>query len=144
MTYDGKVLGEHLGLMYYTIGQRKGLGIGGQAGDEGSRWFVIEKDLKNNILYVAHGLEDKLYSDGLYMKSCNWIPSAPDKKVFDCTAKFRYRQPEQACTVNIVDDGIIVRFKEKQRAITEGQFAVFYDGDKCIGGGVIEKAIFDK
>ena len=143
MTLDGKVLGEHIGLMYYTIGQRRGLGIGGQKGDEGSRWFVIEKDLKNNILYVAHGLEDKLYSDGLYMKSCNWIPSAPDKKVFDCTAKFRYRQPEQACTVIIDDNGITVRFKEKQRAITEGQFAVFYDGDKCIGGGVIEKAIFD-
>ena len=142
MTYDGKVLGEHLGLMYYTIGQRRGLGIGGQAGDDGSRWFVIEKDLKNNILYVAHGAEDKLYSKGLLMKECNWIPRAPEKKDFECTAKFRYRQPEQACTVHIRDGEIEVEFKEKQRAITEGQFAVFYDGDKCIGGGVIEKAIF--
>jgi tRNA-specific 2-thiouridylase len=143
MTYDGKVLGEHIGLMYYTIGQRKGLGIGGQAGDDGSRWFVIEKDLKNNILYVAHGAEDRLYSTGLIMKSCNWIPEVPDKKQFDCTGKFRYRQPEQKCTVMIKDDCIEVRFAEKQRAITEGQYAVFYDGDKCIGGGVIEKALFD-
>jgi len=142
MTYDGKVLGEHLGLMYYTIGQRRGLGIGGQAGDDGSRWFVIEKDLQNNILYVAHGSEDKLYSKGLEMKECNWIPRAPDKKEFECTAKFRYRQPEQKCTVRILEDKIQVDFAERQRAITEGQFAVFYDGDKCIGGGVIEKALF--
>lgn len=142
MTYDGKVLGEHMGLMYYTIGQRKGLGIGGQAGDDGSRWFVIEKDLQNNILYVAHGAEDRLYSKGLIMKECNWIPRIPDKKDFECTGKFRYRQPEQACTVHIRDGFIEVEFKERQRAITEGQFAVFYDGDKCIGGGVIEKAIF--
>ena len=141
-TYDGKVLGEHLGLMYYTIGQRKGLNIGGQKGDEG-RWFVIEKDLKNNVLYVAHGEEDKLYSSGLLMKSVNWIPFPPKEKVFDCTAKFRYRQPEQGCRVHILDDGIKVEFKEKQRAITEGQYAVFYDGDKCIGGGVIEKALFE-
>ena len=68
MTYDGEVIGEHLGLMYYTIGQRKGLNIGGQKGDDGGRWFVIEKDLNNNILYVAHGEEDRLYSSGLIMK----------------------------------------------------------------------------
>ena len=142
MTYDGRVLGEHLGLMYYTIGQRRGLGIGGQKDDDGSRWFVIEKDLKNNILYVAHGAEDRLYSKGLIMKSCNWIPSAQKESRFECTAKFRYRQPEQGCIVNIKGDHIEVEFKEKQRAITEGQFAVFYDGDKCIGGGVIEQAIF--
>ena len=143
MTYDGKELGEHIGLMYYTIGQRKGLGIGGQKGDEGSRWFVIEKDLKNNILYVAHGSEEKLYSSGLIMKECNFIPYPPKEKEFSCTGKFRYRQPEQECTVHIKDDHIEVRFKEKQRAITEGQFAVFYQGDRCIGGGVIEKALFD-
>ncbi|MCQ2387607.1 MAG: tRNA 2-thiouridine(34) synthase MnmA [Clostridia bacterium] len=142
MTYDKKVLGEHLGLMYYTIGQRKGLNIGGQKEDDGGRWFVIEKDLKNNILYVAHGEEDRLYSKGLIMKSCNWIPFEPKEKVFDCTAKFRYRQPEQECTVNILENEIRVDFKEKQRAITEGQFAVFYSGDKCLGGGVIEKALF--
>ena len=142
MTYDGKVIGEHLGLMYYTIGQRRGLNIGGQKGDDGSRWFVIEKDLKNNILYVAHGAEDRLYSKGLLMNECNFIPFPPKEKTFECTAKFRYRQPEQKCTVNILDNGIRVDFAEKQRAITEGQFAVFYSGDKCIGGGVIEKAIY--
>lgn len=142
MTYDGRVLGEHLGLMYYTIGQRRGLNIGGQKDDDGSRWFVIEKDLKNNVLYVAHGEEDRLYSKGLLMKSCNFIPFAPEKKTFECTAKFRYRQPEQACVVNIEENGICVDFKEKQRAITEGQFAVFYSDEKCIGGGVIEKAVF--
>jgi len=141
MTYDGKVIGEHLGLMYYTIGQRRGLGIGGQKEDDGSRWFVIEKDLKNNILYVAHGEEDRLYSGGLIMKTCNWIPSEPKEKEFNCTGKFRYRQPEQECTVFIRSDHIEVKFKERQRAITEGQFAVFYQGDKCIGGGVIEKAL---
>ena len=142
MTYDGKVLGEHLGLMYYTIGQRRGLNIGGQKGDDGSRWFVIEKDLKNNILYVAHGAEDRLYSKGLIMNECNWIPSRPQQDTFKCTAKFRYRQPEQNCTVHILKDRIEVEFEERQRAITEGQYAVFYDGDKCIGGGIIEKAIF--
>ncbi len=141
MTYDGRVLGEHIGLMYYTIGQRRGLNIGGQKGDDG-RWFVIEKDLKNNILYVAHGEEEKLYSRGLLLNTVNWIPQKPQQNIFECTAKFRYRQPEQQCTVNILQDGTRVDFKERQRAITEGQFAVFYSGNKCIGGGVIEKAIF--
>ncbi len=142
MTYDGKVIGEHIGLMYYTIGQRRGLGIGGQKDDDGSRWFVIEKDLEKNILYVAHGDESKLYSKGLLMNSVNWIPFPPTEKEFVCTAKFRYRQPEQKCKVKIVDGGAEVEFFERQRAITEGQFAVFYDGDKCLGGGVIEKAVF--
>lgn len=144
-TYDGRVLGKHYGLMYYTIGQRKGLDIGGQKGDEG-RWFVIEKDLKNNVLYVAHGEEDKLFSSGLMMDACNWIPSAPKEKKFHCTAKFRYRQPEQGCTViirgeNGTKDSIEVIFDEKQRAITEGQYAVFYNQTDCLGGGVIERAI---
>lgn len=141
-TYDGRTLGEHCGLMYYTIGQRRGLDIGGQAGDAG-RWFVVEKDLKNNVLYVAHGAEDRLYSKGLYMNSCNWIPSAPAQKEFKCKAKFRYRQEEQGVTVRIGRDKIFVDFDEKQRAITEGQFCVLYDDEKCLGGGVIEKAIFD-
>ena len=142
MTYDKQVLGEHLGLMYYTIGQRRGLNIGGQKEDNGGRWFVIEKDLKNNILYVAHGNEDRLYSKGLILKEVNWIPNKPKEKTFDCTAKFRYRQEEQECTVFIKDNFVEVLFKEKQRAITEGQFAVFYKNDLCLGGGVIEKALF--
>ena len=142
ITTDGKKIGEHQGLMYYTLGQRRGLNIGGQKGDDGGRWFVIEKDIKNNILYVAHGREERLYSKGLILNAVNWIPFAPEEKEFKCTAKFRYRQPEQGCTVKIKDGFIQVDFDEKQRAITEGQFAVFYKGEKCIGGGVIEKAIF--
>lgn len=142
MTTDGREIGEHIGLMYYTIGQRRGLNIGGQKNDDGSRWFVIKKDLENNILYVAHGSDDALYSKGLICKKVNWIPARPEKDDFECTAKFRYRQPEQKCTVHIRGDFVTVDFAEKQRAITEGQFAVFYDGNKCIGGGVIEKAIF--
>lgn len=141
-TYDGKVLGKHLGLMYYTIGQRKGLDIGGQKGEGDGRWFVIEKDIKNNILYVAHGEEDRLYSRGLLMNECNWMPGKPQGNDFRCTAKFRYRQPEQGVAVHIDEKGIKVDFDEKQRAITEGQYCVFYYEDKCIGGGVIEKAIF--
>ena len=144
-TYDGRVLGKHFGLMYYTIGQRKGLDVGGQKGDEG-RWFVIEKDLKNNILYVAHGDEQKLFSKGLYMNEFNFIPFAPEKSSFKCTAKFRYRQPEQDVEVHInPNDGsgyaFRVDFAERQRAVTEGQYCVLYDGDKCIGGGVIEAVI---
>lgn len=141
-TYDGRTLGRHYGLMYYTIGQRKGLDIGGQSGDAG-RWFVIEKDMKNNILYVAHGEEDKLYSKGLLTGKINFIPSVPDKKEFCCNAKFRYRQDEQKVFVKLKDDGSTeVEFAERQRAITEGQYCVFYDDEKCLGGGVIEKAIF--
>ena len=140
-TYDGRVLGKHYGLMYYTIGQRRGLDIGGIKGDDG-RWFVIEKDIKNNVLYVAHGAEDRLYSKGLIMNSCNFMPGTPDKKSFECTAKFRYRQDEQKVLVNILDDHIFVEFENRQRAITEGQYAVFYNDECCLGGGVIEKAIF--
>jgi len=145
-TYDGRVLGKHFGLMYYTIGQRKGLDVGGQKGDEG-RWFVIEKDLKNNVLYVAHGNEEKLFSKGLYLSDCNFIPFKPEEKVFKCTAKFRYRQSEQGVTVYLDNEDesgykIKVVFDERQRAITEGQYCVFYSGDKCIGGGVIEGVIF--
>ena len=140
-TYDGRVLGKHYGLMYYTIGQRRGLDIGGQKGDAG-RWFVIEKDLKNNVLYVAHGEEDKLYSKGLVMNACNWIPREPEQKEFTCYAKFRYRQDDQKVTVRIDNDKIHVDFFERQRAVTEGQYCVFYDEEKCLGGGVIESVIF--
>ena len=145
-TYDGRVLGKHFGLMYYTIGQRKGLDVGGQKGDEG-RWFVIEKDLKNNVLYVAHGDEEKLYSKGLYMNECNFIPFAPNEKVFKCNAKFRYRQEEQGVTVYLDNNDqsgfkIRVEFDQRQRAVTEGQYCVFYKDDLCLGGGVIEGVIF--
>ena len=141
-TTDGKYLGMHDGLMYYTIGQRKGLSVGGQKGDDGGRWFVIEKDMKNNVLYLSHGDEEKLYSSSLECNKFNWIPSKPSEKEFECTAKFRYRQPEQKVKVCLEGEKVKIFFAEKQRAVTEGQFAVLYDGDKCIGGGVIEKVIF--
>ncbi len=138
-----KVLGTHDGLMYYTLGQRKGLGIGGSHDGNGEPWFVCKKDLKNNILYVTQGDDSLLYSKALKSGVVNWIPKAPDKKEFDCFAKFRYRQPEQAVHVKINEDGTtLVTFNEKQRAITPGQYVVFYDEEYCLGGGVIEEVIF--
>lgn len=134
----GKVMGRHDGLMYYTIGQRRGLGIGGQ-NDKNQRWFVVKKDLDNNILYVCCGLEDCLYSNGLVTYKVNWIPFEPKEKEFDCYAKFRYRQPDQKVHVKIEENKIIVTFYEKQKAITEGQWVVFYDEQYCLGGGVIEE-----
>ena len=134
----GKVVGTHDGLMYYTIGQRRGLGIGSQ-GEKSQRWFVVKKDLDKNVLYVCCGLEDCLYSNGLVTYKVNWIPKEPEKKEFDCYAKFRYRQPDQKVHVKIEDNRIIVTFYEKQKAITEGQWVVFYDDTYCLGGGVIEE-----
>ena len=135
-----KVLGKHDGLMYYTLGQRRGLGIGGVKGEEANRWFVAKKDLKTNTLYVSNGLQDCLYSNGLITYKVNWIPKEPEQKKIDCFAKFRYRQEEQPVTVEILDNGNVkVVFKEKQKAITEGQWVVFYDKEYCLGGGIIEE-----
>ena len=133
---NGKVVGEHIGLMYYTLGQRRGLGLGGTTEGQG-RWFVVDKDLPNNRLIVSHGDEDVLMSKSLVANRVNWIPSLPAKQ-FNCKAKFRYRQPEQEVDVSVDCEGRVdVVFHEKQRAVTPGQFVVFYLEDKCIGGGVI-------
>ena len=139
---DGNEVGEHDGLMYYTLGQRRGLNIGGRKGGNGERWFVIKKDLENNILYVSQGEDDLLYSDYLFASEMNWIPQLPSDKEFECFAKFRYRQPDQKVKVTVLDDKKIrVDFAEKQRAITPGQFVVLYDRDGvCLGGGVIDKS----
>ncbi len=139
---SGKQVGEHEGLMYYTLGQRKGLYLGGVKGEaEGGRWFVVKKDLQNNVLYVSHGDEDPLYSKSCEVSDFNWIPTLPDKKEFVCKAKFRYRQPDQDVCVRIKDDGgLHIEFAERQRAVTEGQYAVLYDGINCLGGGVIQSA----
>lgn len=139
MTLDGEVKGEHEGLMYYTLGQRQGLGIGGA----GEPWFVIDKDLENNILYVGQGFHHPgLYSEGLIATNVNWISNKQKTEPFRCTAKFRYRQPDQAVTVYPLGDGKVkVIFDEKQRAITPGQAAVFYDGDVCLGGGTIDEVL---
>jgi tRNA-specific 2-thiouridylase len=141
-TLSGEVVGQHEGLMYYTLGQRRGLNIGGKHGGTGERWFVLNKDLKNNVLVVSQGEDDALYSDGLFAKEFNWIPEIPKEKTFSCFAKFRYRQPDQKVTVEIIDDSNIkVIFDQKQRAITPGQFVVLYDEDeRCLGGGIIEKS----
>lgn len=139
---DGNEVGVHDGLMYYTLGQRRGLNIGGRKGGNGERWFVIKKDLENNILYVSQGEDDLLYSDGLYASGMNWIPELPNVKEFDCLAKFRYRQPDQKVHVTILNDKEIkVDFAERQRAITPGQFVVLYNEEGlCLGGGIIDKS----
>ncbi len=139
---DGKEVGRHDGLMYYTLGQRRGLGIGGRADGNGQRWFVVKKDLENNVLYVSQGEDDLLFSEGLYASGMNWIPEIPNKKEFDCQAKFRYRQPDQQVHITVLNDKEIkVDFKERQRAITPGQYVVLYDNDGvCLGGGTIDKS----
>ena len=139
-TKEGLLVGRHDGLMYYTLGQRRGLNIGGRKDGTGERWFVVEKDLKNNILYVSQGEGEELFSKSLIAKNFNWIPCVPKQKSFTCFAKFRYRQPDQRVDVNILENGDVeILFHERQRAITPGQFAVLYDEDEnCLGGGVID------
>ena len=140
LTLEGEAVGEHIGLMYYTIGQRRGLDLGGKRGEDG-RWFVVKKDLENNILYVSHGDESPLYSRACFCKNLNWIGYIPAQS-FECTAKFRYRQGEQKVKVTLQSDGALIEFFEPQRAVTEGQYAVFYDEVACLGGGVIDKVIY--
>lgn len=138
---DGEIKGKHDGLMYYTLGQRKGLGIGGAG--TGEPWFVTSKDLKNNILYVVQGdSHPSLYSCGLIATDINWISKKEVPTTLKCTAKFRYRQADQGVTVNFQnDDSCKVIFDEPQKAITPGQAVVFYDGDVCLGGGTIDKVL---
>lgn len=139
---QGRVVGKHDGLMYYTLGQRRGLNIGGLKGGNGKRWFVLEKDLQNNRLIVSQGEDDLLFSDGLFATDMNWIPEKPEKEEFECYAKFRYRQPDQKVKVKITGATTIqVDFDQKQRAITPGQFVVLYDSKGiCLGGGIIDKS----
>ena len=138
----GKVVGKHDGLMYYTLGQRRGLNIGGLKGGNGQRWFVLEKDIKNNRLIVSQGEDEQLFSDGLFATDFNWIPERPNQDEFVCFAKFRYRQPDQKVKVKITGENTItVDFDQKQRAITPGQFVVLYDEKGlCLGGGIIDKS----
>lgn len=136
-TFDGEVKGKHDGLMYYTIGQRHGLGIGGS----GEPWFSIGKDLKRNVLYVGQGFHnEKLYSDSIIATNVSWVSNNPREKRFECTAKFRYRQEDNKVTVHLLDgDQVKVVFHEPIRAVTPGQAAVFYQGDECLGGGTIDQ-----
>ncbi|MDQ0156064.1 tRNA 2-thiouridine(34) synthase MnmA [Robertmurraya andreesenii] len=140
-TFDGEVMGKHDGLMYYTIGQRHGLGIGG-AGDP---WFVIGKDLERNVLYVGQNFHnDMLYSDSITAVNVSWVSNKEKPETFDCTAKFRYRQPDNKVTVHLLEDGKAkVIFHEPIRAVTPGQAVVFYNGDECLGGGTIDEVYRD-
>ena len=135
----GRVIAKHDGLMYYTLGQRKGLGIGGRSDGSGESWFVIGKDLKRNLLIVQQGERDELFSLSLDAKKINWIAGEPPAQAFACTAKFRYRQPDQPVHVSIGGAGAHVAFDSPQRAVTPGQWVVFYQGDECLGGGPIDQ-----
>ena len=134
----GKKIGRHDGLMYYTLGQRRGLGIGGRNDGNGASWFVIGKDLKRNLLIVQQGEHEELYSVSLRVNNLNVIPKEKLPTSFLCAAKFRYRQPDQKVSVELKDGGATVLFEEPQRAVTPGQWCVLYRGEECLGGGPIE------
>ena len=142
---NGRVVGHHVGSMYYTIGQRRGLGIGGIHGEEAKGWFIVKKDVKKNILYVASGDENKyLLSDSCTVTNLNWITDKP-KEGQHINAKFRYRQKDNGVTIHFIDeDKILLIFDEPYKAVTPGQAAVLYDGDVCLGGGLIEHTYMDK
>ena len=136
---DGMRVGSHDGLMYYTIGQRQGLGIGGRAGASGEPWYVVDKDLARDTLIVAQGREHPaLYSRALLASGVHWIRGRAPALPLRCEAKVRYRQPRQACEVLAHDDGCLVRFDAPQWAAAPGQSVVFYAGDECLGGAVID------
>ena len=144
---EGKHIGEHNGLMYYTLGQRKGLGIGGLKESDEDPWYVVEKDLINNVLKVAQGHNHPaMFHNTLEAGQINWIEetepdidtrSKPENVIL--TAKIRYRQQDQNCFLTKIDnEKYKVRFEQAQRAITPGQSVVFYQNEVCLGGGVIE------
>ncbi len=141
-TLDGEKVGEHVGMQFYTLGQRKGLGLGGQ----GEPWFVVAKDVSRNIVFVERGTDHPaLYSSRLLATQLTWISAqAPDfSKLVPLRAKVRYRQTDQACSIVAYrEDGRLeVQFDEPQRAVTPGQSVVFYQEDCCLGGGIIDEVI---
>jgi tRNA-specific 2-thiouridylase len=137
-TLDGDVLGHHQGLMYHTIGQRQGLGIGGLAHHSDAPWYVVDKNLDDNVLLVAQGNDHPaLFKTTLYTEAPFWVAGDTPELPLQCTAKVRYRQADQACTVYAQGDGLKVVFETPQRAVTPGQSAVFYRDDVCLGGAVI-------
>ncbi len=137
-TPEGEYVGDHAGLMYYTLGQRQGLGIGGRKNSSGEPWFVAGKDMDNKILYVVQGDHPWLHSQSLKAEQLSWVAGHPPSFPCKATAKTRYRQPDQACILTQDDDGKIhVEFEHLQRAVTPGQSVVFYIDDDCLGGGII-------
>ena len=142
-TVDGDIIGRHDGLMYHTLGQRKGLGIGGVKGASEEAWYVVEKDLVNNELIVAQGHDHSaLLSTGLIAQQLHWVDRQPIREPLRCTVKNRYRQTDVPCTIEPIDDeSIKVIFDEPQIAVTPGQSAVFYLDEVCLGGGIIEQQL---
>jgi len=136
-TPDGKTVGEHMGLAFFTLGQRKGIGIGGSQDGNGDAWYVARKDMASNALYVAQGHEHPwLCSQHLNAIDNSWISgSAPLAGAY--AAKTRYRQTDANCTLQSAPTGFALQFAESQWAVTPGQSAVVYDGDICLGGGII-------
>lgn len=138
---DGETLGSHKGLMFYTIGQRQGIGVGGIKKAEEKPWYVVAKDLCANKLIVAQGNDNpELFAQRLIAGQIHWIGEAPSLP-FSGQAKIRHRQPDQGCQLKMIDDNYIVEFDTRQRAITPGQYVCFYTGDLCLGGGVIEQVL---
>ncbi|MCQ4795385.1 tRNA 2-thiouridine(34) synthase MnmA [Anaerofustis stercorihominis] len=137
----GEKKGEHIGLMYYTLGQRRGLGVGGCG--SGERWYVADKDLNNNILYIVQGDKNpKLYKNGFIATDVNMISGHYPSDKFECEMRFRHLQPLKKATVEVIDESTArVIFDEEQSGVTPGQIAVFYDGEVCLGGGTIDKLI---
>ncbi len=132
VTRDGRSVGRHEGIAPYTVGQRHGLGIGG-----GAPYFVVDKDLARNVVTVSRN-ESDLLASALVADQAHWIAGAPPSRKFRCRARIRYRQPLQDCTVSVAHDGTLqAEFDQPQRAISPGQFVVFYHGDVCLGGAVI-------
>lgn len=141
-TPSGEVMGTHQGLMYHTLGQRKGLEIGGRRDRGEEPWYVVGKDLDDNALVVAQGEHEMLFSDWLIATDASWIGAQPAglAEGLPLSAKVRYRQDDQDCTVTALDDGNVkVEFKNRQKAVAPGQFVVFYDGNQCLGGAVIDQ-----
>jgi len=140
-TADGETIGQHSGLMFYTYGQRQGLGIGGLTNHDEAPWYVVGKDLARNVLLVAQGTDhEMLFSRSLLASAGAWINHQPQDLPLNCTAKVRYRQPDQECQLNILEGGRLqVDFTTPQRAVTPGQYVVFYQHERCLGGAIIEQ-----
>ncbi len=140
-TPEGEVIGKHNGLMYHTLGQRKGLGIGGRQDASEEPWFTLDKDLERNVLIVGQGHEHPLLmSHSLVADKLDWVAGEAPSDDFRCTAKTRYRQDDVACTVKRLNDSNwLVEFDDKQRAVTPGQSVVFYQNEVCLGGGIIKE-----
>ncbi len=140
-TLTGETIGQHDGLMYSTIGQRHGLGIGGP----GEPWYVAAKDLNNNVLYVVQGLDHPaLFADKLSTTRLNWVRGQNPENGLRCTAKIRYRQQDMSCDLQMNNDQVDVKFDQPQRAITTGQSVVFYDNEICLGGGIIRSVVNER